>query len=333
MKVVLVTPNFHQPRGNTVTVRRIANELENLKVQTEIISMTEDNVAATPLPEADVYHGFHAYQFFRFMERLEKKPKSYVITLTGTDLNHNLFDEKTRPIVVSCLQNAKAIHVFNEEAKHILINELPDLSRKTHIVPQGVDRFPQYELDYHKEYQSFLFVLPAGIRKVKNVPFAIESLARLKEKHQNVCLWLVGPVLEEDEGKIVEEFVHTNSSWITYLGQVPHKQMGAIYQQADCILNTSISEGQPSSILEAMAHELPVIVSDNQGNRSIVTHQETGLVYNTSDEFLDYTEQIMNNNELRQMLGKKAKDFVDQHHNSQKEAKHLFDIYQDIQSN
>ncbi len=332
MKVVLVTPNFHQSRGNTVTVQRIANELENFKVQTEIISMTEDN-DITSLPEADVYHGFHAYRFYTFMEQLERKPKSYVITLTGTDLNHNLFDEKTRPMVLSCLQKANAVHVFNEEAKHILLNELPNILKKTHVIPQGIDRFQQVVIDHKKENQTFLFVLPAGIRKVKNVPFAIEFLTQLNEKYKNVRLWLVGPILEDDEGKKVEELVHTNSSWITYLGQVPHNKMGTIYQQADCVLNTSISEGQPSSILEAMAHELPVIVSDNQGNRSIVSHQETGLVYNTPDEFLDYTEQIMNNNELRQMLGKNAKDFVDQHHNSQKEAKHLLNIYQDIISN
>lgn len=329
MKVVLITPNFHQPRGNTVTVQRIANELENLNIQTEIISITEDN-NITSLPKADVYHGFNAYRFYRFWEYIDIKPKSYVITLTGTDLNHNLFEEKTRPVIAASLENAQAIHVFNEEAKQIITNELPNLSEKTYIIPQGIDCFPNTKIEYHKENATFLFVLPAGIRKVKNIPFAIEFLTRLKKNYPNLRLWLVGPVLEEHEGEIVKELVRKNSSWVTYHGQVPHKQMGAIYNQADCILNTSISEGQPSSILEAMAYNLPVIASNNQGNRSIVSHEKTGLIYKTSDEFLDYAERILNNIELRQVLSTRAKEFVNQHHNSQQEARHLLDIYNSV---
>ncbi|MDL4842261.1 glycosyltransferase [Aquibacillus rhizosphaerae] len=326
MKVVLVTPNFHQPRGNTITVQRIADGLKSMNVDTEIVSTTEDT-EMTFLPEADVVHGFHAYKFYSFMEKLDVKPKSYVLTLTGTDLNHNLFDKKTRPDVLTCLRNSVAIHVFNEEAKQTLLSEVPEVKEKTFMVPQGTEILHDTKADYQKQENTFLFVLPAGIRKIKNVPAAIEMMEKLHQKYNHVRLCLVGPILEKEEGKIVSEMVEDNNDWIDYLGQLPHEKMGTIYYQADCVLNTSHSEGQSSAILEAMAHGLPALVSDNQGNRSIVSHEKTGFIYQNSDQFLDYAEKIMNNNTLRYKIGESAKEYISQNHSSESEIKRLLKIY------
>lgn len=326
MKVILVTPNFHQPRGNTVTVQRIANGLEGIGIETDIISITNDT-SITHLPPNDIVHGFHAYRFYLFMQQLKEKPKSYIITLTGTDLNHNLFDEDTRSDVLACLRGAEAIHVFNKEAKDIVINESPEVSDKIFIIAQGAEKFSENNLIQEKEANTFLFVLPAGIRKVKNIPFAIQVIKKLQKDNENVRLWLVGPIIEGIEGDLVKDLVQANKHWLSYLGQIPHDQMGSIYEQADCVLNTSHTEGQPSAILEAMAHELPVIVSNNQGNRSIVTNNETGFIYKTTDQFLDYASKIMNNNELRQTIGNKAKKFVEAHHSSSYEANRFMDIY------
>ncbi|WP_152640109.1 glycosyltransferase family 4 protein [Virgibacillus necropolis] len=326
MKVILATPNFHQPRGNTVTVKRIAEGLEKLGIETEVISMTEDN-PVTALPSADIVHGFHAYRFYKFKEQLDEKITNFVITLTGTDLNHDLFNENKRTDVLSCLTEAKIIHVFDKDAKSTLINELPNLESKIAVVHQGTSEFPVEKPGINKEKDTFLFVLPAGIRKVKNIPAAIKMLNKLHTKFPMIRLWLVGPIIEEEEGKIVKDLVTENKDWIKYIGQVDHSQMGTIYNQADTILNTSHSEGQSSAILEGMGHGIPVLVAGNQGNRSIVSDGQTGLVYNTSNQFLDYAEQIMNNIELRKELVIAAKNYISKTHSSTYEAEHLLSLY------
>jgi glycosyltransferase involved in cell wall biosynthesis len=327
MKVVLATPNFHQPRGNTVTVQRIADGLEKLGIQSEVISITDENI--TSLPEADLVHGFHAYNFYRFMQRIENKPESYIITITGTDLNYYLFDPMTRPDVIDCLEGAKAIHVFHDKGKNILEEEVPSVADKLFVLPQGSSEFPNTSSPIKKDENTFVFVLPAGIRKIKKVPAAIEMLSKLHKKYPNIRLWLVGPVLEEEEGEIVNKLVKENCDWVTYIGQVDHKQMGAIYERSDCLLNTSHTEGQSTAILEAMGYGLPVLVSDNEGNKSIVKHQETGLIYSNEDQFLDYAEQIMNNIKLRHAIGERAKTFVANKHSRSYEVKYLLNIYKE----
>lgn len=326
---MLATPNFHQPRGNTITVQRIADGLKKLGVQTEIVSTTDNN-PNTSLPRADVVHGFHAYRFYKFNEKLDKKIDNFIITLTGTDLNHDLFNEHRRTDVICCLRKAKAIHVFDMEAKSTLVNEVPSLEPKIFIIHQGTSEFPEIDSGISKERNTFLFVLPAGIRKVKSIPTAIDMLCELQTKYPSIRLWLVGPVIEEDEGKVVQDLVDRNKEWITDLGQVDHPHMGSIYNQADAILNTSLSEGQSSAILEGMAYGLPVLVAGNQGNRNIVSNGVTGMVYDDSNQFLDYAEQILNNNKLRNQIGQTANQYIAENHSSAYEADHLLKIYKGL---
>ncbi|GLB61292.1 hypothetical protein NCCP133_34220 [Cytobacillus sp. NCCP-133] len=329
MKVLLASPNFHQPRGNTVTVQRISKGLEKLGIETEIISMTKD-IRMSNLPHTDIVHGFHAYRFGKFIEGLGKIPETYMVTITGTDLNMDLFDESKRVDVIRTLINASAIHVFDEEAKLVLSNEIAGIQEKIFVIPQGTVTFPVTSLDFRKEPGTFLFVLPAGIRKVKNIPFAIEQLEYLYMKKPHIRLWIVGPVIEEDEGQIVKDLADKHNDWVQYLGQVPHKQMGEIYKLADTVLNTSHSEGQPAAILEAMGYSVTVLASNNLGNRNIIVNQETGFIYTNPIEFLDYAEKLVNNYEMRTKIGQAAKFYVECNHSSEYEARTLQKIYKSI---
>jgi glycosyltransferase involved in cell wall biosynthesis len=329
MKVILVTPHYHQQRGNTVTVERISGGLKRQGIATEIVSVTDED-RFPELPPGDLVHGFNAYHFHKYWIRRGVSSCPYMITLTGTDLNHHLFDEQTKQQVIQSLSDAKAIHVFNTKARDLLWQEVPGVKGKSFLIPQGIHEFPNAEGRAEKEAGSFLFVLPAGIRKVKNVPAAISMLASLYERDSRIRLWIVGPVLEKEEGDKVRELVEQNAEWIRYLEQLPHMEMGGIYRCADVVLNTSLSEGQSSAILEAMAMGIPVLVSDIAGNRDIVSHGKTGYLYRDEYEFSQYVRRLMEDVELRKKMGSMGKEYVMNHHSVKKEIQALVSIYWQI---
>lgn len=329
MKIVMVSPNYPQPRGNTVTVERIAANLGKLGVQTEIISSTVGHAAAS-LPSADLVHGFHAQRFYKFMEQLAEPPQRYVVTMTGTDLNVDLFEPEKRQEVLACLRGAAAIHVFDEKAKAVLLKEAPEVSGKVFSIAQGSSEFSSADSALQKESGTFLFLLPAGIRKVKNVPAAIAMLEKLHTKYPELRLWLVGPILEETEGQLVLGLVDRHQEWIRYLGALPHPSMGPLYKEADVVLNTSHSEGQPAAILEAMDHGRPVLVSNIPGNSSIVSNEENGFLYSSENEFLAYAELLMNNYQVKEKIGIKAAQHIAEHHSGIKEAEALLAIYTNV---
>ena len=70
---------------------------------------------------------------------------------------------------------------------------------------------------------------------------------------------------------------------------------------ADLFLSTSLYEGHPISILEAMSIGLPVVASKVTGNCDTITHNHSGYFYDLGDidDATDKIKNIMSNEKLR----------------------------------
>ncbi|MFK3960719.1 glycosyltransferase [Guptibacillus hwajinpoensis] len=328
MKVILATPFFHQLRGNTITVQRIADGLNHSGVETEVISITEQDDQHHSLKDADLIHGFNAYRFYQFIKAISLPITNYTVTLTGTDLNHDLKNPTRKNDVIACLTNALAVHVFDEKARRIVLDILPKLENKLYVIAQGTVTSRKRNVPENTTQDTFHFLLPAGIRKVKNIPFAINSLLELRKTHPNINLTIVGPIIEPNEGELVQQLVLENSGWVTYKGVIPHKDMETLYRNADAVINTSHSEGQSSAILEAMSFGLPVLVSKNKGNMSLVSNEETGFVYDGINQFLTYAIRLIEKAFLREELGENAAAYVEEHHSATQEISAMVNMYE-----
>ena len=63
---------------------------------------------------------------------------------------------------------------------------------------------------------------------------------------------------------------------------MPQPRLHALMTAAVCLINSSQSEGQPLSIMEAMALGCPVVARNIPGNRDLIDHGETGLIFDTA---------------------------------------------------
>tara|TARA_B100000886_G_scaffold118076_1_gene79394 strand:+ start:88 stop:1179 length:1092 start_codon:yes stop_codon:yes gene_type:complete len=71
--------------------------------------------------------------------------------------------------------------------------------------------------------------------------------------------------------------------------------------EADLFLSTSLYEGHPISILEAMSIGLPIVASEVTGNIDTITNGLSGFLYRLGDinKAIYYIEKLMKNNELK----------------------------------
>ncbi|WP_246125546.1 glycosyltransferase family 4 protein [Alkalicoccus halolimnae] len=321
--MTIAAPHYHEWRGNKITAERMERGVRKSGVSVSIISSTDKQVSVPK--DTNLLHGMHAYKFALFYKKLHIA-LPYIITLTGTDINDDIDNPERRPVVLECLENAEFIHVFEAGMKDKAVSYLPEAASKIFVIPQGMNLFPR-ETEEVKESGNFTFLLPSGVRKVKNIMQAVDCIERIHEKHNDVILNVLGPVIEREEGEKLKKKAEGNN-WLTYGGAVPFIRMGSFYLQADVVLNTSLSEGQASSIMEGMAAGKPVLASDIPGNRSLIQNEVNGLLYKNEKEFIEKAELLYQDKSLREKLGENGRNYISEYHNPVKESEELINLYQ-----
>jgi glycosyltransferase involved in cell wall biosynthesis len=78
--------------------------------------------------------------------------------------------------------------------------------------------------------------------------------------------------------------------------------------ESDLFLSTSLYEGHPISILEAMSIGLPIVASKVTGNVDTIKNEISGFFYRLGDikKASFYIEKIMKNNALKLQLSNNA---------------------------
>jgi glycosyltransferase involved in cell wall biosynthesis len=254
-----------------------------------------------------------------------------VISVRGTDVNHYLFDLEKRATVIASFSIATKIIVLAPFTKKKIAEELPGVENNIVIIPHTV-KLEKTDYDFISEINisetEFIYLVPAGIRPVKNVIFCLKPLMMLRKKYPFLRLIYVGPILDELYGnQFLKEI--KNLDWVIYSGTVSHERMYSLYNRADVVINSSISEGMSNAILEAMSLGKAVLVSKIPGNEAIVSNEIDGLVFSSEPDFYSKAERFLQDEDLRKKLGEQAKKKVELNFSSHQEIEKHIQVYQD----
>ncbi|MDA1140887.1 MAG: glycosyltransferase [Planctomycetota bacterium] len=351
MRVVLFTVESPDTIcGKNTSLERIRHGLSQIGVDARSISSfgkTEEELRREFQEyEPEIIHAFNASRAGATASRLaESLDIPFVLTITGTDLNVDVFDDAKRQNVIANLNKSAHLICANLDTTE----KIADLGVSTlaTVVPKGV-HFPNTSLQTDRFKEGFeegdiLFLLPANFRKVKNPIFAVEPLARLRNEGLPVHLLFLGHVIEDScYAELVD--VCRGRDWIHFPGERPRDEMYSWYRMSDVILNTSFSEGGSNVILEAMAAERCVLASDVEGNRAFVTGDEpnpTGLLYHVSSEpeepmlrlhdvedLFSKAEVLARDASLRKQIGANALAAVKKSHPPEAEAEAHLRVYE-----
>ncbi len=298
-------------RGNSITVNRIANGLRARGIELRVwdcsTTPTGQLEAEVEAYRPELIHAFHAYRVGPLALRLSQSLKTrLLVTITGTDGNHDLFDAERSQIVRRVLVEADCVVVFQESMREQIAQELPEVAAKIVVIPQSVhlEEGPPYPLADRVAlpHDAVIFLFPAGIRTVKNPLFPLGPFDRLVARYPLIRLIYAGPILEAAEGERLLSAL-ASRPWATYLGEVPHAQMRSLLEAVHVVLNCSLSESMPNSILEAMTCARPVVASDIEGNRSLVEDGVTGFLFTDPEDLEAKAAQLVEDPELRQKIG------------------------------
>jgi len=95
--------------------------------------------------------------------------------------------------------------------------------------------------------------------------------------------------------------------------------------EADVFILTTLGEGLPISLLEAMYMKKPCIVSNVMGNRDVIHNGENGFICNKATEFVKYI-QYCKLSSVNTIVNTAYQNILE-HYNTQNMAKHYSRIY------
>ena len=231
-------------------------------------------------------YGFFPRTFYLFLERIFSFFTKRIVAVSESErieaLRLKLFS-LSRSIVIS---NGVSFSRFDSLSTRTENRRLLGL-RDSDFLITGVGR-----LVHQKNFKEFLRIFARIVRQAPNA---------------RACL--VGDGDQRKELEILAQSLHIQNT-VSFLGT--RNDVPALLQASDLFLSTSLWEGMPLVILEAMTTGLPVFASDVIGSRDLVHNNETGLTYPLRDITTASRKlfELFQNSDLRARLGQAAQTFV-----------------------
>jgi len=230
-------------------------------------------------------------------------------------------------VLSRCFHQAVAV---SRDMQNAFVKQYGFDKMKVSVIHNGIE-VPEIST---KRYNVCPFVIGSSGRlfPVKDYPFMVKIAKAIREKTSRVSFNLAGDGPERPKLHALIQQYRLNGTFVLK-GHL--KDMSAFYQGLDLYLNTSIHEGIPMSVLEAMAHGLPVIAPKVGGFAEIVDNGVDGYLLSERDP-RDFAEKCLilhENKEMWQQMSQAARQKVVREFSMENMARKYYNLYLKVTNN
>ncbi len=311
---------YLNPGGNIVTGRNTISKIKYLKVLPALKKIIREI-------NPDIVHAHYATSYGLLANLSGFRP--YVVSAWGTDVMK--FPDQNRlnaGILKSNLRRAAMVCATSNTIKeyiHKVVN------CPVEVVAFGVDKDKFYPVQVNKK--ELIISCIKTLEKIYCIDILIEAYAIICEKHPNLKsrLLLVGPGSERQRLELLVKKLGIEEK-VEFTGRVDYGHIQDYFNLTDIFVNISEYESLGVSVIEAMACEKPVVVTDVGGLREIVEDGISGIWVPVKDiqATAGAIEKLVLSEELRKKMGKAGRNTVLKKYNWENNVDHMITIYRRI---
>lgn len=299
---------------------------------------------------AEAFDVFHIHGLYRFPQTIaayyaRKNGIPYIIRTHGS-LDPFLFNRPKNRYVkrlyeylleMRNLNKASIIHYTTEE--EMLLTQPLDIDAQGIVIPNGIildeyENLPpsgKFRESYNIGDQKIILFL-GRINFKKGLDILIQAFSQVCLDRDDVLLVIAGP---DNEGykKQVESWISREKieSKTIFTGMLHGADKLAAFRDADLFALSSYTENFGMTVVEAMACETPVVISDKVNIWREVQGAAAGLVTPCdTTQFANALSELLNNDDRRHQLGKNGKVFVTNYYNWNTIVFDLIELYKDL---
>lgn len=173
------------------------------------------------------------------------------------------------------------------------------------VIENGIPLERFLEIERATERDVLTVVSVGRLDPQKNFPLLLEAWRTVQQKFPSAVLKIAGRGPEEGHLKSLVTQQNLRVELLGFVEDIP-----ALLSRSDVYVQTSEWEGFGLAVAEAMAAEMPVIVTDVDSLPDLVHHERTGLVIPSKDgaALVGALERLLNDAALRKKLGSAARE-------------------------
>ena len=195
---------------------------------------------------------------------------------------------------------------------------------KVILFPNAVPVPDSIEKEYGKQRILFL----GRLCKEKGLRELFSVLPQLHEQFPQMRL-LLGGIWEDED---LREEAAKMKEYVTDLGWLQGEAKKDYLRISDLFVFPTYFEGQPVSVLEAMAYQCGIVATNVGGIPQMVEQEQTGLLIEPKDPegLKTALEKLLSDPEVCERLGKNARAKVQKEFSIEKSLQELIKIYQQL---
>ncbi|MGB6067547.1 MAG: glycosyltransferase [Desulfomonilaceae bacterium] len=231
-----------------------------------------------------------------------------VLTVVGNDVKKYIFSPEKVGACRSGLENADRVVALSRDLVE-MAHALTPIEHKSRIIYNSVD-LPQERWARATGDNECFRIGCAGIFKyAKGLPYMFKAAARLKAQGP-IALELLGE-LRESEQEVFHQMIRRTGieDILSFTKAIPHERVREWLRSLDVFVLSSVSEGCPNILMEAMASGVPPVATRTGAVETLVEDRITGLLvpWGDSDALAGALTEIMKTPRLAESLGEAAR--------------------------